>query len=117
MHMNRNEITFFAIAAATYILSASALNVSSFVHVVFAIGILAAIIIAIALKFKPKFENEKAGKISQSMLIIALISYALAMISELWFGKTLIIDSGILLFAVAILIAVNWFFKKRNVNG
>ena len=110
--MNRNELIFLAIVIIAYIICAFTLNIHSFVHILFGIGLLVIILIAVALKYKPQLENEKISKIFQILLIIVLIFYVAAMISELWFGKMLIIDSGMLLFAVVILIAINWFFKK-----
>lgn len=110
--MNKNEMIFLAILIIAYILCAFTLNIHSFVHILFGIGLLVIILIAIALKFKPQFENEKISKIFQILLIIVLIFYVVATISELWFAKTFIIDSGMLLFGVVILIAINWFFKK-----
>jgi hypothetical protein len=110
--MNRNETIFFAIVIMAYILCAFSLNIPTFVHIIFAIGLLTILAISIALKLKPELENEKMGKILQILLVIVLIFYVLTMISELWLGKTLIIDSGILLFALIVLIAMNWLFKK-----
>lgn len=110
--MNKNEMIFFAAVIVAYVLCAFALNIPSFVNIIFGIGILTIALIAISLKFKPKLENEKMSKILQIILIIVFIFYVLAMISELWFGKTLIVDSGILLFALIIMIVLNWLFKK-----
>jgi hypothetical protein len=73
---------------------------------------LAIVLIAIALKFKPQLENEKISKIFQILLVIVFIFYVAAIISELWFAKTLIVDSGILFFALIIMIVLNWLFKK-----
>lgn len=110
--MNKNEIIFFAIVIFAYILCALTLNIHSSVHMIFGIGLLAILVIAIALKYKPQFENEKISKIFQILAIIMFIFYVMAMISELWFAKKLIIDSGILLLVFIILVLINWFFKK-----
>ena len=110
--MNKNETIFFAIVIIAYILCAFTLDIPSYVHIIFAIGLLAILSISIALRLKPNLENEKAGKILKVILILVLIFYVLAMISELWFGKAFFIDSGILLFALIVLIVIYWFFKK-----
>ena len=110
--MEKNEIIFFGIVIAAYIICAFALNIPTHVNVIFGIGVLALLLIAIALKYKPQLKNEKISKITQMLLIIIFVLYVIAMISELWFAKRFIIDSGILLFAIIILIIANWFFKK-----
>jgi hypothetical protein len=110
--MNWNEMIFIAVAILAYILCAFTLNIHSFAHIIFGIGLLAIVLIAIALKFKPQLENEKISKIFQILLVIVFIFYVAAIISELWFAKTLIVDSGILFFALIIMIVLNWLFKK-----
>lgn len=110
--MNNNEIIFFAIVIIAYILCAFTLDVPTFVHIIFGTGILALLLITMALKYKPKFENEKTSKIFQIILIIIFVLYVMAMISELWFAKRFILDSGILLVALVMAMVLNWFFKK-----
>jgi hypothetical protein len=110
--MDKNEIIFFGIIIIAYIVCAFRLDIPLFMHIMFGIVLLAVLIIAILLKYKPRFENEKTARIFQMVFIITLIFYAISMISELWYGKTLIVDSGILLLLLLIVIVVNWFFKK-----
>lgn len=112
--MDKNEIIFFAVAIMAYVICAFTLNIPVFVHVMFGVLLLIAFIIAIALKYQQQFENEKISKIFYLIAILMLIFYIITTISELWFAKTLVIDSAIFLMLFIITIVIKWFFEKKN---
>lgn len=112
--MDKNEIIFFAVVIGAYLICTLTLDVPNFVHLMFAILLLAVLIIAIPLKYKQQLENEKIGKILSILSVILLIFYIITTISELWFKKTLFVDSGIFLVLFLIVLIIGWFFKKNN---
>ena len=111
--MNQNEMIFFAVVIIAYILCAFVLNIPSYIHIIFGILLLAALVGAVLLKYTSEFENEGMGKIFYILAIILLIFYILATISELWFKKMLIINSGVFLVLFLIMLVANWFFRKK----
>ena len=46
--------------------------------------------------------------------IIILILYVLSTMSELWWGRTFIVDSGIFLISFLVVLAATWFFRKNK---
>ena len=111
--MKRNELIFIAVVIIAYIICALTLNIPTFVHEIFIILILALLMITIPLKYKQRLENDKIGKILYLLAIILLIFYIITTISEVWYGKSLIADSGIFLFSFIIVFAVSWFLRKN----
>jgi uncharacterized membrane protein len=112
--MNREEIIFFIIVAIAYAIFALTVNIPLLIHAVLAILILAGLAVSLLLKYKPVGENEKISKILAIASVIVLILYVISTVSELWFNKTLVIDSGIFLFLFMVLLIMEWFFKKSN---
>lgn len=112
--MDKNEIIFFAVVIAAYLICTLTLDVPDFVHLMFAILLLAVLIITVPLKYKQQLENEKISKILNILSMLLLISYIITTISELWFKKILFINSGIFLVLFLIVLIVGWFFKKNN---
>ncbi|MBQ2666303.1 hypothetical protein [Methanobrevibacter sp.] len=112
--MDKNEIIFFAIVIIAYLICTFTLDIPSYVHIIFGILLLIVLLIAMILKYKPQFENDRISRIFDVLSIIILILYVLSTMSELWWGRTFIVDSGIFLISFLVVLAATWFFRKNK---
>lgn len=112
--MEKNEIIFFAIVIIAYLLCAFTLNVPLFVHYAFIALVLLALLAAILVKFREKFENKPINKILIILSAIFLVFYIICVLYETSYQKTLVIDSSIILIPFFGTLILTWFLKKSE---
>ena len=112
--MKKNEIILIILAIIAYIICAFTLDVPREMHIIIGALLVVALIIAILLIGKSKYENEKISKIFRIITVVMLILYIITTISELWYNTKLVFDSGIFLLLFFITIIIEWVFKKNS---
>lgn len=112
--MDRNEIIFFAIIVIAYLICAFTLNIPQAMNLMLAGLILAIFLIILLVEYSKKFENENITKIARIIIIILVVISIITSCYEIWFDKTLPMDSTTLfpLFIIALICV--WFFKKNE---
>ena len=112
--MEKYEIIFFAIAIMAYIICSITLKISIYAHLLFGAILAIILILAVLLKFKQKYENEKISKIFRTISIILIICYVVSFIYEAFYYKPLLIDSPIFIFLILIVELISWILRKNN---
>ena len=112
--MDKIELIFAIIIIIAYIICSAALKIPIVAHLMFGALLLGVIIIAILLKFKQKYENEKISKIFRAISIILIICFAVSFIYEKFYYKPLFIDSAIFIFLILIVELISWVLRKNN---
>ena len=112
--MEKSEIIFFAIVIIAYLLCTLTLDIPLFMHVVFLGGIILCLILALILKYQQQFENKTVYKVLKILAIISTVFYAISIISESFYNKTVFIDSTATLMVIFVLFFGMWFFGKNE---
>lgn len=112
--MEKSEIIFAIIIIIAYIICSVALKIPIMAHLMFGVMILGVIIIAILLKSKQKYDNEKISRIFRIISIILIICYGISFIYETIYYKPLFIDSPIFIFLILIVELISWVLRKNS---
>ena len=112
--MDKSEKIFTIIIIISYIISSIALKIPFFIHILFGSIILGALIIALLLKFSNEHENVKISKIFKAITMILAIYYLTASAYEIYFSKTLFINSTLIMIFSFITLIISWIFKKNK---
>ena len=112
--MEKSELIFAIVIIIAYIICSVALKIPIVAHLMFGALLLGVIIIAILLKFKQKYENEKISKIFRTISIIFIICYVVSFIYETFYYKALFIDSAIFIFLIVIVELISWVLRKNS---
>lgn len=112
--MERNELIFIILIIIAYIICSLALKIPIVSHLMFGAILLGGIIIAMLLKLKRKYDNEKISKIFRIISIILIICYGIAFIYETIYYKPLFIDSPIFIFLILIFELISWILRKNS---
>lgn len=114
--MDKYEILFSIIIVIAYIICSLTLNIPIHAHLMFGAILLVVLIIAILLKFKLKYENEKISKIFRVMSILLIVCWGIASALETIYQKTFFINSAIFIILILIVEVISWVLRK-NENG
>lgn len=112
--MEKSEIIFFAIAIIAYIICALTLDIPLFMHALFLGCIIIILIFVLILKYQQEVENESVYKVLKILIIISSVFYFISVISELFYNKTLFIDSTATFMVIFVLFFGMWFFGKNK---
>ena len=112
--MEKTELIFAIIIMIAYVICSVALKITIIAHLMFGALLLGVIIIAVLLKFKQKYENEKISKIFRTISIILIICYVVSFIYEAFYYKPLLIDSPIFIFLILIVELISWVLRKNS---
>ena len=114
--MEKYEILFAILIIIAYIICSLTLKIPIAAHLMFGAILLVVLIIAILLKFKQKYENEKISKIFRILSIILIICCGIAIAFETIYQKTFFINSAIFIILILIVELISWVLRK-NENG
>jgi hypothetical protein len=112
--MEKTELIFAIIVMIAYVICSVALKIPIIAHLMFGSLLLGVIIIAMLLKLKRKYDNEKISKIFRIISIILIICYGIAFIYETIYYKPLFIDSPIFIFLILIFELISWILRKNS---
>lgn len=112
--MDRYEWIFAIIIVIAYIICSITLKISIYTHLLFGLIILGALVIAVLLKFKQDYENEKISKIFRSLSIILIICYGATFFYETIYHKPFFINSAIFIISILVVELISWVLRKNN---
>ena len=112
--MDKYELIFSAIIIIAYIICSVTLKIPFYIHLMFGTIILGALIIALLLKFKKDYENEKISKIFRALSIIFIICYGLMFIYEMIYHKPFFVASGFIILLILITEIISWVLRKNS---
>lgn len=111
--MEKYEIIFIILIILAYSIAAFALNMPPYIHIAFAVMILAAILISIIFKYKQKFENEKMVQIFNIAEIVIVACFFITVLYEIFTEKRAY-DFSIFIILFFIVMFCRWFFGKNK---
>ncbi len=114
--MDKYEILFSIIIIVAYLICSLTLNIPIYIHIIFGIILLAILIIAVLLKVKGKYENEKISKIFRIISIILLVWFGISFGYETLYHKPLLISSGLIIILIFIVEVTGWILRKNENN-
>lgn len=111
--MEKYEIIFIILIILAYSIAAFALNMPPYIHIAFAVMILAAILISIIFKYKQKFENERMVQIFNIAEIVIVACFFITVLYEIFTAKRAY-DFSIFIILFFIVMFCRWFFEKNK---
>lgn len=114
IEMNKNEAIFFAIIIVAYIVCALLLRIPMEINMFFAILLIIALIVLLALNYQQIYVNEKISKVCKIMCGILTALFIILLIGGFLFKYALFEVYPIFIVIIFITMFIGWFFKKEQ---